>query len=58
LTDWSHNFLAHAANQANRQRIDLAAARLMLDKITATLRTFIRVTEALQACVLFESGTA
>jgi len=56
LVDWSHAFLAHAADHGSRQKIDLAATEPTLDKITTVLRIFVRVTEALLTYVLFDSG--
>jgi AcrR family transcriptional regulator len=56
LVEWSHTFLAHAADRASRQRIDLVAARPSLDKISNVLRCFVRVAEAVQGYVLSDSG--
>jgi hypothetical protein len=56
LVEWSHAFLAHAADRTSRQRIDLAAARPSLEKISSVLRCFVRVAEAVQGYVLFDSG--
>jgi hypothetical protein len=56
LVEWSHAFLAHAADRTSRQRIDLAAARPSLEKISNVLRCFVRVAEAVQGYVLCDSG--
>jgi hypothetical protein len=56
LVDWSHTFLAHAADRASRQEIDLVAARPSLEKISNVIRCFVRVAEAVQGYVLFDSG--
>ncbi|MHB1220061.1 MAG: hypothetical protein ACYC1L_17880 [Alphaproteobacteria bacterium] len=56
LVEWSHKFLAHAADMPSRRKIDIAVARPNLDKISAVLRCFTRVSEAVSAYILFESG--
>jgi hypothetical protein len=54
LVEWTHNYLAHAAVRSGR--VDLATIQPTLDKVTAVSRTFVRVSEAISAYLLFDSG--
>jgi hypothetical protein len=57
LIVWSNSFLAHAAvDGPRRQSIDLSTAAPTLDKITAALRCFVRVSEAVSAYLLLAGG--
>lgn len=56
LVTWSHKFLAHAADGVSRQKVDMATVTPSLNKLTDVLRCFIRVSEAVLAYLLFDSG--
>ena len=56
LVSWSHKFLAHAAERKSRNKIDVEDVSPSLSKITAVLRSFARVSEAIWAYVLYDGG--
>jgi hypothetical protein len=56
IVNWTHKFLAHAADRNSRARFDLTLIQPTLDKITAVSRTFVRVSEVVLAYLLFDSG--
>ncbi|MGD0191938.1 MAG: hypothetical protein ABSD74_14450 [Rhizomicrobium sp.] len=56
IVDWADNFLAHAGDPRSRGRVDLAAVQPNLTKIENAVRCFVRVSEALLAYLLFDSG--
>lgn len=56
IVGWTHNYLAHAADRHYRERYDAKAIQPNLNKITAIIRAFVRVAEALLAHLLFDSG--
>ena len=54
IMDWTHKFLAHAADRGSRNQIDVTTIQPSLDKITKVIRCFVRVSEAVH--LLFFSG--
>ncbi len=56
IVDWTHKYLAHAADQASRSLVDTAAIQPNLNKITEILRIFVRVSEAVHALFLSAHG--
>jgi hypothetical protein len=56
LVRWSHNLLAHAAGPNAPGRASIAAAGPTVDKLSKSIRSLVRVAEALTALVLFHSG--
>jgi hypothetical protein len=56
IVKWSHTFLAHAAGPTSPNRNDIAAAAPTVDKITTSIKCFVRVANAATGFILFESG--
>jgi hypothetical protein len=56
IVQWTHTFLAHAADKHRRAPYDLSAIQPTLDKITKISCAFARVSEALLAHLLLDSG--
>jgi hypothetical protein len=58
IVKWSHTFLAHAAGPASPNRDAIAKAAPTVDKITTTIKCFVRVAGAVTNCILrrFESA--
>ena len=56
IVQWTHNYLAHAADPQSRSRHDQEAIQPNLRKLTDISRCFVRVTEALLAYILDDSG--
>ena len=56
IVKWSHTFLAHAAGPTSPNRNDIAAAAPTVDKITTSIKCFVRVANAATGFTLFESG--
>jgi hypothetical protein len=56
IVQWTHNYLAHAADPQSRSRHDQEAIQPNLRKLTGISRSFVRVTEALLAYILYDSG--
>ena len=54
LADWSHAYLAHAGGPDRRKQIE--EGLVTADKISEAIKTLVRATEALSACVLFAGG--
>ena len=54
LADWSHAYLAHAGNPANRERIK--DAQVTNAKITEAIKCISRATEALSSDILYHAG--
>jgi hypothetical protein len=51
VVDWSHKFLAHAAD-FQRNRVDLSAISPTMDKIAAAQKAIVRAAEAVSAYIL------
>ena len=51
VVDWSHKFLAHAAD-FQRKSVDLTAISLTMDKIAAAQKAIVRAAEAVSAYIL------
>ena len=56
IVKWSHTFLAHAAGPTSPNRNDIAAAAPTVDKITTSIKCFVRFADAATGFILFESG--
>lgn len=56
LVQWSHKFLAHAADPKSRQKIELTGMSPSLKTLEPALKSLIRIVEALGAYVLFDGG--
>jgi hypothetical protein len=56
IVKWSHTFLAHAAGPTSPNRNDIAAAAPTVEKITTSIKCFVRVADAATGFILFESG--
>lgn len=54
LANWSHAYLAHAGSQMSREQI--ANVKITNDRITETIKTLTRVTEAVSAYLLYDGG--
>src|SRR6267142_1660707 len=52
LVSWTNKMLAHAADAASRQRVDMDAVRPNLKRISATIQSFVRIFEAVSAYIL------
>jgi hypothetical protein len=52
VVEWSHMFLAHAADKASYQTVDFAALTPTLDKISAAQRQIVRTAEVVSAYFL------
>ncbi len=56
IVKWSHTLLAHAAGPNAPNRSAIAAAAPTADKITACIKSFVRVAEAVTNTILSHSG--
>lgn len=56
LVEWSHKFLAHAADPKSRQKIELAGTSPSLEALEPILKSLVRILEALGAYLLFDGG--
>jgi hypothetical protein len=56
IVKWSHTLLAHAAGPTSPNRSAIAAAAPTANKITACIRSFVRVAEAVTNSILLHSG--
>ena len=56
LVLWSHVHLAHASGPSSHNRAKLGATAPTLDKISNATRAFARVSEAITASLLWQSG--
>jgi hypothetical protein len=56
IVQWTHKFLAHAADGHRRGQVDLAFIQPTLDRISQVSRVFARVSETLLAYLLYDSS--
>jgi hypothetical protein len=56
LAKWTNNLLAHAAGPSVPERASIAAAGPTVDKISKSIRSLVRVADAITAQILFHSG--
>jgi hypothetical protein len=52
VVDWSHNLLAHSADQVSNQDVDFASITPTMDNVASAQRHIARATEAISAFLL------